>query len=428
MKEFSVKKEFARELDSNDELQKFRNHFYIPEHTIYMDGNSLGLLSKEAELSILRVLAEWKQLGIRGWLEAERPWFYFAEQVGAMAAKLVGAKDHEVILTGTTTVNIHALVSTFYKPHGKKTKILADELNFPSDLYALKGQMKLRSIDPDSNLLLVKADQNGLLDENDIVKLMNDTTALIFLPSVLYRSGQLLDMEYLTREAHKRDILIGFDCSHSVGAVPHSFSQWEVDFALWCSYKYLNGGPGGAAFLYVNHKHFDKEPLLAGWFGYLKEKQFEMLPDYIPAKDAGRWQISSPGILGSAPVEGSMKLINQAGIENMRRKSLKMTSYMIFLHKELGLQNFGIEIATPLEEKKRGGHIAFVHQTEASRIIEALKSKGVIPDLRPPNIIRIAPMAIYNTYEEVWLVMQYLKEIMENKEYENFDRSTKAVT
>lgn len=428
MKEFSVKKEFARELDGTDELHRFRSQFYIPEDTIYMDGNSLGLLSKEAEASILRVLHEWKQLGIRGWLEAERPWFYFAEQVGAMAASLVGAKDHEVILTGTTTVNIHALVSSFYKPHGKKTKILADELNFPSDLYALKGQMKLRGIDPETSLVLVKAGKDGLLDENEIIKLMNEETALVFLPSVLYRSGQLLDMEFLTREAHKRDILIGFDCSHSAGAVPHFFNQWGVDFALWCSYKYLNGGPGGAAFLYVNQKHFDKEPLLAGWFGNLKEKQFDMLPDFIPANDAGRWQISSPGILGSSPVEGSMKLIKQAGIEKMRSKSLKMTSYMIHLHKELGLQNFGIEIATPLEEKRRGGHIAFVHQKEASRINEALKSKGVIPDLRPPNIIRIAPMALYNTFEEIWMVMHYLKEIMEKKEFEKFDRATKAVT
>lgn len=420
--------EYTIQLDKEDALKKFRSRFYIPESTIYMDGNSLGLLSKDAEASLLRVLKEWKDLGIKGWLEAQRPWFYFAEEVGAMAAPLVGAKTNEVILTGTTTVNIHALVSSFYIPIGKRKKILADELNFPSDLYALKGQMKLKGVNPEENLLLVKADKSGLLDEKKIVSLINEEVALVFLPSVLYRSGQLLDMEYLTREAHKKGVMIGFDCSHSVGAVPHFFDKWDVDFALWCSYKYLNGGPGGAAFLYANEKHFDKEPLLAGWFGFLKEKQFDMLQEFIPASDAGRWQISSPGILGSSPVEGAIKILNEAGIENIRKKSLKMTSYLVYLHKAFNLSQYGLEIATPEEDEKRGGHIAFSHRTEAARINEALKNRGVIPDLRPPNIIRIAPIALYNTFEEVWLVANHFKEIMETGEYMKYSNERRAVS
>lgn len=429
MKEdFLADREYANKLDKEDTLKEFRSKFYIPDGTIYMDGNSLGLLSKDAETSLLRVLNEWKELGIKGWLEAQRPWFYFAEEVGAIAAPLVGSKPGEVILTGTTTVNIHALVSSFYMPEGKRKKIIADELNFPSDLYALKGQMKIKGIDPEDNLILVKGDKTGLLDEKEIASMINEEVALVFLPSVLYRSGQLLEMEFLTEEAHKKGAMIGFDCSHSVGAVPHYFDKWGLDFALWCSYKYLNGGPGGAAFLYANEKHFDKEPLLAGWFGFLKEKQFDMLPDFIPAHDAGRWQISSPGILGSAPVEGAIKIINEAGIENIRRKSLRMTSYLVYLHKTFQLGQYGIDILTPAKDEKRGGHIAFTHQTEAARINEALKNRGVIPDLRPPNIIRIAPIALYNTFEEVWMVANHFKEIMETGEYLKYSNKRKTVS
>ncbi|HKL08421.1 MAG TPA: kynureninase, partial [Bacteroidales bacterium] len=270
-------RQFATDLDKNDRLKNLRHRFYIPENKIYFDGNSLGLLSKDAEQSLNRVLDEWKNQAIGGWLNAQRPWFYFAEQIGEMAAKIVGAKPEELILTGTTTVNIHALISTFYQPKGKKTKILADELNFPSDIYALQGQLKIKGFDPNKHLVLVPSDDGNLLDEQKIVEMMTDEVAVVFLPSVLYRSGQLLDMEYLTNEAHKRDIVIGFDCSHSAGAVPHHFSDWGVDFALFCSYKYLNGGPGCAAFLYINKKHFDKEPQLPGWFGYKKEKQFDLL-------------------------------------------------------------------------------------------------------------------------------------------------------
>ncbi len=428
MYEDNITKENILSLDKKDDLAGFRSRFYIPHRTIYMDGNSLGLLSKDSEKSLLRLLQEWKTLGIKGWMEGERPWFWFAEEMGALAATIVGARPEEVILSGTTTINIHALVSSFYNPHGKKVKILADELNFPSDIYALKGQLKLRGFDPGKHLVLAKADKNGLLNEQHIVDLMDDETALVFLPSVIYSTGQLLNMELLTAEAHKRNICIGFDCSHSVGAIDHSFNEWDVDFALWCSYKYLNGGPGSAAFYYVNKKHFNKQPLLAGWFGYQKEKQFDMLQEFIPSPNAGRWQISSPGILGSSAIEGSLKIIFEAGICNIRKKSLKLTSLLAeLLQKKIISKYKDCKIVTPLAEEKRGGHIAIEHP-EAIRINEALKQKGIIPDLRPPNIIRIAPVALYNTFEEVWEVVETLKEIIDKKEYELYDKQNKYVT
>jgi len=425
---FESSESFSRKLDSEDPLAKFRQRFHIPEGTIYLDGNSLGLLSKDSERSLSRVLEEWKSLGIGGWLEAKRPWFYFAEELGAMCARLVGAEPDEVVATGTTTVNIHALVHTFYHPSGKRKKILADELNFPTDIYALASILRLRGLDPSKNLVLTPSQDSRTLDEDKIVELMNDEIALVFLPSVLYRSGQLLNVEYLTEEAHKRGIPIGFDCSHSVGAVPHHFDKWRVDFALWCSYKYLNGGPGGTAFLYVNKEHFNREPALAGWFGYVKDKQFDMRLSFDHARSAGGWQISSPTMLSSAPLEGALKIILEAGIDRIRAKSLKMTFYLIYLVDELlSRPPYNFSVGTPREPKRRGGHVAVEHEG-AMRIGEALRARGVVPDFRPPNIIRTAPSPLYNTYHDIWKTAQHLKEIIDKKEFRRYPANRKAVS
>jgi len=234
---------YSRKLDSEDPLAKFRERFYVPADRIYMDGNSLGLLCKESEDSLRNLLDDWRTLGIEGWLEGKSPWFYFAEEIGATCSSLVGAEPDEVTLTGTTTINIHQLVNTFYEPQLARRKIIADELDFPSDIYALRSILKLRGKNPDKDLILAPSMDGRLLEETEIVRLMDEEVAVVFLPSVLYRSGQLLDLQYLTDEAHKRGIMIGFDCCHSVGAVPHYFDKWDVDFALWCGYKYLNGGP-----------------------------------------------------------------------------------------------------------------------------------------------------------------------------------------
>jgi len=415
---FEIGENFALDLDKKDPIASFRKRFYIPPNTIYVDGNSLGLMSKESKKSLNRVVEEWKTLGIGGWLDAKNPWFYFSEKLGELASNLVGAEPNEVIATGTTTVNIHSLVSTFYKPRGKRTKILADKLNFPTDIYALYGQIKLKNLSIKDNLILVPGKNDLVHEEDRIVEMMDEQVALILLPSVLYKSGQLLDMEYLTKKAHEKDIIIGFDCSHSAGNIPHKFDKWGVDFAMWCSYKYLNAGPGSTAFLYVNKKHFSEEPFLPGWFGYKKEKQFDLNLKFESSNSAGGWQISSPAIISSAPIEGSLKLINEAGIDNIWSKSKKITSYLIFLvDKLLSSSPYNFKIGTPRNPNKRSGHIALIHEKEALRINKALKSKGVIPDFRPPNIIRIAPVPLYNSYYEVWKIVQYLKQIIDEKEY-----------
>lgn len=422
---FRADQEFARQLDARDPLAKFRFRFHIPKSTIYLDGNSLGLLSRDSEEALLRVLDEWKRLGIRGWLEAENPWFYYAESLGAQAAKLVGARADEVVATGTTTVNIHALTSTFYKPVGKRKNILADALNFPTDLYALRSHLRLRGFS-EEGLVLAPSKDGRMLDEDQIVDMMTDEAALVHLASVLYKSGQLLDMPYLIREAHKRGIAIGFDCSHSVGNIPHRFDEWGLDYAMWCSYKYMSSGPGSAAFLYVNKSHFDREPLLAGWFGYVKEKQFDLRIEFEHQKSAGGWQISSPAMLSAAPIEGALKITNEAGIENIHEKSKRITSYLIYLVDELlSKEPYNFGVGTPRDPERRGGHVALEHD-EAWRITEALKARGVVADHRPPNTIRVAPIALYNTYHEVWLVVDHLRQIIERREYERFRKERKS--
>ncbi|PLR98425.1 kynureninase [Bacillus sp. T33-2] len=415
---FEPTQEFARQLDLNDQLAHFRNEFYVQPGSIYLDGNSLGLLSKRAETTLLKVLEDWKTLGIDGWMKGKYPWFGLSEKLGEMMAPLVGADPEEVIVTGSTTVNLHQLAATFYKPEGKRTKILADELNFPSDTYALQSQLHMHGYDPDTNLVRVKSRDGRFLDEEDIIAAMRDDIALVILPTVLYRSGQILDMKRLAEEAHKRSILIGFDACHSIGAIPHSFSEWKVDFAYWCNYKHLNGGPGSVAALYVNRRHFGTRAGLAGWFGSRKDKQFDMEHTLTAAETAGAYQIGTPHVLSLAPLIGSLEMFADAGIENIRQKSLQINQYLIALI-ENELAGMGFSIGNPRDEARRGGHVSLEH-AEAARICKALKEKGVVPDFRSPNVVRLAPVALYTSYEEVWNAVQVLKQIMVEKQFEKF--------
>ncbi|WP_160725345.1 kynureninase [Bacillus sp. USDA818B3_A] len=417
--------DYAKELDKEDSLRHFREEFYLKPGTIYMDGNSLGLLSKRAEKTLLESLEDWKEYGIDGWTQGKHPWFFMTEELGEKLAPIVGASAEEVMVTGSTTVNLHQLVSTFYKPEGLRTKILADELTFPTDIYALQSQLRNHGYDPDSHLIRVKSRDGRFLEEDDIIEAMNDDIALIILPTVLYRSGQILDIKRLTAEAHNRGILIGFDACHSVGAIPHSFSEWDVDFAFWCNYKHLNGGPGGVGGLFVNRKHFGEIPGLAGWFGSKKEKQFDMEHTFTPAHSAAAFQIGTPHILSAAPLLGSLEIFTEAGIENIRQKSLKLNQYLIDLV-ENELKDMGFFVGTPKEDNRRGGHISLEHK-EAARICKSLKENGIIPDFRAPNIIRLAPVALYTSYEEVWTVVQLLKTIMKEKQYEKFENEREIV-
>ena len=416
----------ARALDEADRLKGFRSRFHLPKNGIYMDGNSLGLASVDALKSLERAAEEWRTRGIGGWLEAAPDWFTYGERIGAAMAPLVGAHPDEVVMTGSTTSNLHTLVATFYAPEGKRLKILADELNFPSDLYALESQIRMKGGDPARDLLLAKSADGRTLSEDDLIGMMDETVALALLPGVLYRSGQLLDIRRLTKAAHERGVVIGFDCAHSVGSVAHTLHDDDVDFAFWCSYKHLNGGPGAPAGLFVNRRHFGRAPGLAGWFGYVKERQFDMSITFEHAQSAGGWQMGTPCVLSAASLDGALKLFTEAGILAVREKSLALTGFMIDMVDER-LAPLGFEAGTPREPERRGGHVAVEHP-EGWRICCALKKKGIIPDFRPPRVIRLAPVALYNTFEDVERTVAALETIVKGREYEAFSAEREAVS
>ena len=409
---------YALALDAADPLAPFRDRFHLPPGRVYLDGNSLGLLSRDAERETLTALEQWKTLAVGGWLEADPPWFTLGEDLGAMTAPLVGAEPGSVVVAGGTTVNLHALVATFYRPEGRRRKIVATALDFPSDVYALAAQVHLHGGDPATDLVLIPSDDGRTIDEAGIIAALTDEVALALLPSVLYRSGQLLDIPRLAAAARERGVSLGFDCAHSIGAVPHDFDAWDVDWAFWCSYKYLNAGPGAIGGLYVNRRHWGTAPALPGWWGYEKARQFDMAFDWRSAEGAGAWQIGTPSLLASAPLRGSLRLFAEAGIGALRAKSLAQTGYLIDLLEMDGLlaPPFGYGIGTPREAARRGGHVAVEHP-EGPRIARALKVRGVVPDFRAPNVIRLAPVPLYTSFHDVWQAVRALREVVAGGEH-----------
>jgi kynureninase len=356
-------------------------------------------------------------------MKGDNPWFYLSERLGHMMAPLVGANEKEVIVTGSTTINLHQMLSTFYRPTSKRYKILTEELSFPSDIYAIKSHLVMRGYT--NALTLVKTRDGRCILEEDIIQAMTEDVALIILPTVLYQSGQLLDIKKLTCEAQQRNILIGFDASHSVGAVPHSFHEWGVDFSFWCTYKYLNGGPGSVGALFLHEKHQGRSPGMAGWFSSKKTEQFDMGHTLIPAEDAGAFQVGTPHILSAAPLLGSLTMMNETTIQAIRKKSLQLTAYLMQLIEE-ELREFHFVIGTPVEEARRGGHVSIEHP-EAIQICKALKDMKVVPDFRKPHVIRLAPAALYTSYEDVFIAVRRLKEIMLYRTYENYAKEREVI-
>ncbi len=431
--QFKTDLEFAKKLDKEDPLASYKKRFYIPEREsltmdgktksvkpiIYMDGNSLGLASKDAEDEMKAEFERWKDLTARR--------SGIDKKCAELQAKLVGAEKDEVILTGGASVNIHALISTFYKPKGKRTKLMGDELNFSSDIYALAGEVRLKGRDPTKDLIVVKSRDGRTIAEDDIIAAMSDEVSVILLPSVYFVSGQLLDIERLTKAAHDHGIIIGFDCCHSVGVVPHKFHDWGVDYALWCYYKYMNGSTGAIAGLYVHRSHFNETPGLPTWWGNDPNNRFDFKQEWTPTGNAASWHLGSNLSIGFgvAPVYASTKMFLEASLDKIREKSLKSTEYLMFLIDEvLSKKPYGYGIGNPREPKRRGGHVACEHK-EAHRISEALTARGVIPDFRPPTTIRLSPIPLYTTYQEIWYVVQHLKAVIDNKEYQKYDVGSK---
>ncbi|HHX70641.1 MAG: kynureninase [Miniphocaeibacter sp.] len=417
--------DFAKELDEKDDLKEYRNHFYLKEDEIYMDGNSLGLASKEGEKSLLKILDIWKEEAIKIWNIEDGKYHQYSRHLAKKMAPLVGAKDNEVVITGSTTSNIHQAISTFYKPTKEKYKILVDDLNFASDRYAVDSQIRIHGLEVEDAVKVVKSEDGKYIDEDKIIEAMTEDVSLILLPTILYRSSQILDMKRLTEEAHKRNIIIGFDLCHAIGAIEIDFSDIKPDFAVWCTYKYLSGGPGSIAGLYINEKHFKKLPGMAGWYGNKLETQFQLKHEFDHEEDASGWQIGTPSLFSMAPLDGVLDIFKEVGMKRIREKSLKLTAYFMYLvDNKLG--KYGYKIDNPRDNEKRGGHICLTHN-KAYQISIALRDLGVIPDFREPNVIRIAPIALYNTFEELYRVVEILEKIALEKTYENYSEIRKTV-
>jgi kynureninase len=403
----------ARRLDESDPLASFYDRFYRPAGTLYFDGNSLGLLSRDAERSLNHALEEWRSLGVRGWHAGNPPWVEYGERLGARVAGLVGARPDEVVVTGSTTLNLHHLLAGFYRPDGTRHAIVADPLNFPSDLYAIRGQIALRGLDPASSLRLVPSRDGRLIAEEDVEVALGPDVALAVLPAVLYRSGQWLDLPRLTRAAHCAGALVAWDLSHAIGAVPVSLDEAGADLAFWCHYKYLNAGPGAIGGLYVNRRHHARSPAFPGWWGQTPEQRFEMAAEHVPAAGSAAWQIGTLPILAAAPLWGALDITEEAGIERIRAKSVALTSFLIDCVDALLPEHARLaRIHTPREAARRGGHVAVEFSEKAPRVQEALRTRGVITDFRPPDVIRFTPSPLTSRFSEVFQAITSLAEIL----------------
>lgn len=412
---------FAKKLDQQDELHKYREAFYLQPGEIYMDGNSLGLASKAAVKELEAMIERWKKEGVRAWNDL----YLYGEKLGEMMAPLINALPEEVVVTGSTTSNIHSALATFYHPTKERYKILVDDLNFPTDRYAVDSIVSLKDYQVSDAVKVVKSPDGEFIDEQAMIEAMTEDVALVLLPAVLYRSAQLIDMKRLAKAAHERGIIIGFDLCHAIGAVEIDFQAIQPDFAVWCTYKYLNGGLGSTAGLYINKKHFGNTPGLAGWFGNRNATQFQLKQTFEHQEDASGWQSGSPAIFSMVTLEGSLKLFEEVGMKKIRAVSLEKTAYLMYLIDEK-LTSYGYSYGNKREDSVRGGHVCLQHQ-EAYRIAAALRDLGVIPDFREPNVIRLAPIALYTSYEEIYQVVEILADIIQQNIYTKYSAIRSAV-
>lgn len=421
---FELTRDYAQRMDTEDVLAKYKDRFYKLKDTIYMDGNSLGLMSKDAEESLNAAIEAWKNGGIDLW--GKYDYFLYQDRLGAMLAPLINVDADEVTVTNSTTMNIHQGIATFYTPTPSKNKILVDDLNFPTDRYAVDSEVRIHGYDPKECVKVVKSRDGEFIYEDDFIDAMMDDVCLILLPSALYRSAQLIDMKKITDAAHKKGIYVGFDLCHSIGAVPHDFKEIQPDFAIWCNYKYLNGGPGAIAGMYLNKKHFRLAPGLQGWHGNRKDTQFDLKQEFEHAEYAGGLMTGTQPILSMAPLEGSLKMVAEAGLENIREKSLKITAYLMNLIDEK-LSPYGFSVGNKRDDDLRTGHVALVHPTEAIRINACMKDRGILPDFRFPDVIRLAPVPLYTSYSEVYDMIDIILDIMQTKDYENYENKRGTV-
>ena len=413
--------EFAKEQDQNDPLRRFRSQFHIPkdkngEEQVYLCGNSLGLQPKLTQDYIQQELEDWSNLGVEGHTEAKNPWMPYHEFLTEKMAKIVGAKPSEVVMMNTLSVNLHLMMVSFYQPTSERFKIIIESDAFPSDKYAVESQLKFHGHDPKDSLILWEPREGEELchfeDLEKIMKTEGDQVALLLIGSTNYYTGQSFPLKKITELGHRHGAKVGFDLAHGAGNIQPNLHETGPDFAVWCSYKYLNSGPGSVGGCFVHERHANNKELkrFTGWWGHNKQTRFNMRHEFDPIPGAEGWQLSNPPILSLAAIRASLAIFDEAGFENIRAKSVKITNYLEYLLKEI--EGDQIEIITPQNPEERGCQLSIKVKNANKALFDKLMAAGVISDWREPNVIRVAPAPLYNSFEDVYKMVERLKALL----------------
>ena len=412
---------FAQQQDANDSLRGFRDRFLMPtfhqNQVRYFTGNSLGLQPKSTASYIQQELDDWAKWGVEGHFHGKRPWFSYHENLTEKIAKVVGAKPIEVVVTHSLTTNIHLLMVSFFEPKGKRKKIICEAKAFPSDQYALESQIKFHNLDLATDLIEISPREGEhTIREEDILTKIAETgeeLALVMIGGVNYYTGQLFDMKKITEAAHAVGAYAGFDLAHAAGNIHLKLNEWNVDFAAWCSYKYLNSSPGGVSGMFVHEKHANRPELkrFAGWWGHNKDVRFLMEPGFQPMSGAEGWQLSNAPVLGMAAHLASLDIFDEAGMENLCQKRDALTGFLEFIIDDISARHKDLctfEIITPRDKTKRGAQLSMLVHGKGKAIFDKLSDAGVVADWREPNVIRLAPVPLYNSFEDVYYFGKHL--------------------
>jgi kynureninase len=418
---FQNTREFAQQLDTQDELQHYRNEFLFPQHNgknvIYFTGNSLGLQPKRTKKYVDDVMHDWSNMAVEGHFYAEKPWWDYHERFANPLSKLVGAKPSEVTVMNTLTVNLHLLMVSFYRPTKTRYKIICEEKAFPSDQYMFQTQVNFHGYKADDAIVEIKRreGEHNIRLEDIIAKIkeVGDELALVLIGGVNYYTGQVFDMKAITEAGHKIGAMVGFDLAHAAGNIKLELHDWNIDFAAWCSYKYMNSGPGNASGCFVHEKHHAIKDLsrFGGWWGHNKERRFIMEPEYNPIVGADGWQISNLPILSLAPYLASVEMFAEVGMEKLISKRNQITAYLEFILNEIDKEIDGteFEIITPANQEERACQLSVFLHGQGRILFDYLMKNGVITDWREPNVIRLAPVPFYCSYEDMFDFGQILK-------------------
>ena len=412
--------DFARELDAEDKLSSYRDQFIFPQHegenVIYFTGNSLGLQPKSAKKYVDEIMTDWANLAVEGHFYAEKPWWDYHERFSAKLAKVVGAKPAEVTVMNTLTVNLHLLMVSFYRPKGKRYKIICEEKAFPSDQYMISSQVRFHGYDPNEAIVEIKRreGENNFRTEDILAKIkeVGEECALVLIGGVNYYTGQVLEMETITSAGHEIGAFVGWDLAHAAGNIELNLSEWKVDFAAWCSYKYMNSGPGNASGCFINEKYHNQKdiPRFEGWWGHSKERRFLMEPEFQPENGADAWQISNAPVLALAPYLASLEMFEEVGMPALIEKRNKIVAYLEFVLHEIDKEvDSTFEIITPANQEERGTQLSVFLHGEGRELFNYLMKNGVITDWREPNVIRLAPAPFYCSFEDMFHFGQILK-------------------